>query len=395
MGRRETRPMNRLPDIVERFGERSIASPRAFRSPGRVNLIGEHTDYNDGFVLPFALDRDCITVAALRDDDTINARALDVDESVTFKLSDEPQRQTDNWRDYVEGVIRLLAKRHHVTSGIDLVFSSDVPMGGGLSSSAALLTSVGLAYLELTGVDYEREDLALVAQQAEHEFVGIRSGIMDQFTAVFGKKDHAMLLDCRSREMEQKPLDTLDGATFIVCDSKVQHSLASSEYNQRRAQCELGVKILRRELGNIDALRDVTPEELKAFREVLPEIVYRRCKHVVTENQRTLAGAEALESGNAERFGELMLASHQSLRFDYQVSCPELDLLVDAAKEIDGVYGARMTGGGFGGCTVNLISEDVEEIFRKVVAEIYQGTFDIKPDIYAFEAADGASEIVF
>jgi galactokinase len=385
--------MGRVEKIVERFRELSSASPRAFRSPGRVNLIGEHTDYNDGFVLPFALDRDCITVAALRDDDTINARALDVDESITFKLSDEPQKQTAGWRDYVEGVIRLLAERHKLDRGIDLAFSSNVPMGGGLSSSAALLTSVGLAYLELIGVDYEREDLALVAQQAEHEFVGIRSGIMDQFTAVFGKKDNAMLLDCRSRGIEQKPLDTLVGATFIVCDSKVQHSLASSEYNQRRAQCELGVKILRRELGNIDALRDVTSEEIKAFRDELPEIVYRRCKHVVTENQRTLAAAEALESGNTERFGELMLASHQSLRFDYQVSCPELDLLVDAAKEIDGVYGARMTGGGFGGCTVNLIAEEIEPVFRKVVADIYSGTFNITPDIYTFEAADGASEI--
>jgi len=317
-----------------------------------------------------------------------------VDESVTFKLSDKPQKQTGEWRDYVEGVIRLFAERYRMTRGMDLVFSSDVPMGGGLSSSAALLTSVGLAYLSLTGVEYEREELALVAQSAEHEYVGMRSGIMDQFTAVFGKKAHAMLLDCRSREIEQKPLSTLKGAKFLVCDSKVQHSLASSEYNQRRAQCELGVKILRRELGNIDALRDVTPEELEHFREALPEIVYRRCKHVVTEDQRVLAAAQALEVGNADRMGELMLASHQSLRFDYQVSCPELDLLVDAAKEIDGVYGARMTGGGFGGCTVNLISEDVEEVFRKVVTDIYRGTFDIKPDIYAFEAADGASEIV-
>ncbi|MFL6375731.1 MAG: galactokinase [Pyrinomonadaceae bacterium] len=385
--------MNRVANIVEQLRGASGAAPRAFRAPGRVNLIGEHTDYNDGFVMPFALDRDCVTVAALRDDDTVNARALDLDETAGFKFSDQPQKQTGGWRDYVEGIIRLLGERHRVTRGMDLVFSSTVPMGGGLSSSAALLTSVGLAYLTLTGVDYEREELALVAQQAEHEYVGMRSGIMDQFTAVFGRRDHAMLLDCRSREIEQKPLDTLEDAKFIVCDSKVQHSLASSEYNQRRAQCELGVKILRRELGNIDALRDVTPEEIEAYREVLPEIVYRRCKHVVTEDQRVLAAAEALESGNVERMGELMLSSHQSLKFDYQVSCPELDLLVDAAKEIDGVYGARMTGGGFGGCTVNLIREDVEEVFRKVVADIYQGTFGIEPDIYAFEAADGASEI--
>jgi galactokinase len=386
--------MGRIEEIVEQFGSLSSGSPRAFRAPGRVNLIGEHTDYNDGFVMPFALNRDCVTVAALRDDDTVNARALDVNEIVSFRLLDECEKQTGGWRDYVEGIIRLLSERHGVDRGLDLVFSSTVPMGGGLSSSAALLTSVGLAYLTLADVEYEREELALVAQQAEHEYVGMRSGIMDQFTAVFGKKDHAMLLDCRSREIEQKPLSTLKGAKFIVCDSKVQHSLASSEYNQRRAQCELGVKILRRQLGNIDALRDVTPEEIENFREELPEIVYRRCKHVVTEDQRVLAAAQALEVGNVERMGELMLSSHQSLRFDYQVSCPELDQLVDAAKEIDGVYGARMTGGGFGGCTVNLIRADVEEVFKQVVSEIYEGTFKIKPEIYAFEAADGASEIV-
>src|SRR4051794_5778805 len=238
--------MGRIENIVEQFRAMSSADPRAFRAPGRVNLIGEHTDYNDGFVMPFALDRDAITVAALRDDDAVNARALDVNESVSFKLSDEPRKETGGWRDYVEGVIRILGQKYGVARGIDLVFSSTVPMGGGLSSSAALLTSVGLAYVTLAGVDFEREELALDAQTAEHEFVGMRSGIMDQFAAVFGKRDHAMLLDCRSRKIEQKPLDTLADTKILVCDTKVEHSLASSEYNQRRSQCELGVKILRR-----------------------------------------------------------------------------------------------------------------------------------------------------
>jgi len=385
--------MGRIDDIIGQFRELSAAQHRAFRAPGRVNLIGEHTDYNDGFVMPFALDRDAVTIAALRDDDVINARALDVNESASFRLSDEPQKETGGWRDYVEGIIRILGQKYGIEKGVDLVFSSTVPMGGGLSSSAALLTSVGLAYVSLAEVDFEREELALDAQAAEHEFVGMRSGIMDQFAAVFGKKDHAMLLDCRSRKIEHKPLSTLTDAKILVCDTKVEHSLASSEYNQRRSQCELGVKILRRHLGNIDALRDVTEEEIEAFREELPEVVYRRCKHVVSEDQRTLAAAQALEVGNVNRLGELMLESHRSLRFDYQVSCPELDLLVDAAKEIDGVYGARMTGGGFGGCTVNLIREDVEPVFRKAVADIYAGTFGFQPDIYAFKAADGASEI--
>ncbi|HTH51912.1 MAG TPA: galactokinase family protein, partial [Pyrinomonadaceae bacterium] len=268
--------MDRIEDIIGEFRKVSSATPRLFRAPGRVNLIGEHTDYNDGFVMPFALDRDAITAAAVRGDDTVNARALDKDEIVTFRLSDAPQKETHGWRDYVEGIIRILGQKFGIDRGVDLVFSSTVPMGGGLSSSAALLTSVGLAYVKLAGVEYEAEELALDAQAAEHEFVGMRSGIMDQFTAVFGKKDHAMLLDCRSREIEQKPLNTLKGAKILVCDTKVQHELASSEYNQRRAQCELGVKILRRHLGNIDALRDVTEEEVEAFREDLPEIVYRR-----------------------------------------------------------------------------------------------------------------------
>ena len=217
--------MGRIDDIIGQFRELSAAQPRAFRAPGRVNLIGEHTDYNDGFVMPFALDRDAVTIAALRDDDVINARALDVNESASFRLSDEPQKETGGWRDYVEGIIRILGQKYGIEKGVDLVFSSTVPMGGGLSSSAALLTSVGLAYVSLAEVDFEREELALDAQAAEHEFVGMRSGIMDQFAAVFGKKDHAMLLDCRSRKIEHKPLSTLTDAKILVCDTKVEHSL--------------------------------------------------------------------------------------------------------------------------------------------------------------------------
>jgi galactokinase len=385
--------MGRIEKIVSEFRKLSSAEPRAFRSPGRVNLIGEHTDYNDGFVMPFAIDRDAVTVAALRDDDRVNAVALDLGENFSFRLSEQPVKGRGSWADYVEGVIRTLQEKHGVGRGMEIVFSSTVPIGAGLSSSAAILTSIGFAYLNLAAVNLDREELALSAQTAEHEYAGIRSGIMDHFTAVFGRADHAMLLDCRSRGIEHIPLGKLENASFIVCDSKVEHSLATTEYNQRRAQCELGVKILRRSLGNIDALRDVTIDELRAHRDELPEIVYQRCKHVVTENDRVLAAARALGRGRARQMGELMLESHRSLRFDYEVSCPELDHLVDAAKEIDGVYGSRMTGGGFGGCTVSLVRDDVREVFKKVVADIYSATFGVEPTIYNFEAAAGASEI--
>jgi galactokinase len=363
-----------------------------FRAPGRVNLIGEHTDYNQGFVMPFAIDRETLTAGAARTDRVINVHALDIEEQASIDLNSRPVKRRGTWLDYVEGTARNLVSQFGLAKGADLVFSSTVPIGGGLSSSAALEISIGFALLSLAGIEIDRRELALAAQSAEHDFVGIRSGIMDQFTSCFGHAGHAMLLDCRSLEITQIPL-AIEGTMLVVCDTGVKHELASSEYNCRREECEEGVRLLSPKMPGIRSLRDVTQANLEAHASDLPETILRRCRHVVTENERTLAAARALQNQDAKTVGKLMYGSHRSLRDDYEVSCPELDNLVDAANNVEGVFGARMTGGGFGGCTVNLIAKESFERFRKDVSRTYANSFQIVPEIYAFVAADGASEV--
>lgn len=374
------------------FAKRFSGEPRLFRAPGRVNLIGEHTDYNEGFVLPFAIDRETIAAAAPRADDQVNVYAVDVDESATFRLSAPPVRLRRNWLDYVEGTLRSLAERSPGSRGIDLAFSSTVPIGGGLSSSAALEVAVGRAFLSVNNLEVSAKDLAFAAQRAEHEYVGIRSGIMDQFTSVFGRAGSAMLLDCRSLEIQHVPLAFSD-AMIVVCDSRVKHELASSEYNTRRRECELGVELLRAELSEIKSLRDVTSADLDKYGGDLPENVRRRCRHVVDENARTLKAAEECERGNLKLVGELMAASHVSLRDDYEVSSPELDLLVETAMAMDGVFGSRMTGGGFGGCTVSILRREAFEMFRKRIINRYKTTFGVPPAVFELQATNGASEV--
>jgi galactokinase len=378
--------------VTQAYRERFSGEPRVFRAPGRVNLIGEHTDYNEGFVMPFAIDRETHAAGVRRSDREINVAALDVIETVTIDLTSSPVKGRGTWVDYVEGIVRVLQAKTGMDSGADLVFSSTVPIGGGLSSSAALEVSIGLALLTLAAKDIDKEQLAFAAQSAEHEFVGIRSGIMDQFTSVFSKADHAMLLDCRSLERKQIPL-AIEGTKIVVCDTGVKHELASSEYNRRREECEEGVEQLKKSLPDIISLRDVTSEDLDRYGCNLSATIARRCRHVVTENERTLAAANALTNGDAAEVGKLMYESHRSLRDDYQVSSPELDTLVDAASRVNGVFGARMTGGGFGGCTVNLISAESFEEFQIIISERYAAQFEKTPEIYVFQAADGASEI--
>lgn len=363
---------------------------RLFRAPGRVNLIGEHTDYNEGFVLPFAIDRETVVAARLRNDLKVNVHALDVGELATFDLH-EPAKKHGNWIDYVEGTARSLYERFNLKHGADIVFSSSVPIGGGLSSSAALEVSIGFALLSLNRIEYDKKDLAFAAQRAEHEYVGIRSGIMDQFTSVFAKVGHALLLDCRSLEIDFIPLE-FDDAVIAVCDTGVKHELASSEYNKRREECEKGVDLLSKDLPGIKSLRDVSADDFLRYAEILPETIRKRCRHVISENGRTVEAAELLKTGDVSAAGKLMFQSHRSLRDDYEVSSPELDVLVDAAAECEGVFGARMTGGGFGGCTVNLLSSGSFENFTETIKREYSKTFGFEPSIYIFQAADGASE---
>ena len=378
--------------IKAEFEKRFGAGPRLFRAPGRVNLIGEHTDYNDGFVMPFAIDRATIVAGTKRGDRKIEAVALDMNESATIDLDAQPQKQRKSWIDYVEGTARCVEKKFGRIDGANIVISSNVPIGSGLSSSAALETSIGFAVLSLSDIEIDREKLAFAAQKAEHEYAGIRSGIMDQFASSFCKKGNAMLLDCRTLATEQIPFETSDTVT-LVCDTKVEHSLASSEYNKRREECEKGVEQLRKHLPSIKALRDVTIDELNRWKSDLSNVVYRRCRHVITENDRALRAAECFKKHDIAEAGKLMFESHYSLRDDYEVSCKELDALVEIASSVNGVFGARMTGGGFGGCTVNIVQRDAADSFEKAIRGGYSKQFDQMPDIYRFHAEDGASEL--
>jgi galactokinase len=368
------------------------AEPRVFSAPGRVNLIGEHTDYNDGFVLPMAIERRTFVAAAKRLDRRVRCRSLNASQAYEFDLEQPGSRRRNIWLDYVEGTARALLERDFAVTGADLLIESDVPTGAGLSSSAALEMSVGLAFCSLAeNAAIDRVKLALAGQAAEHQYVGTMCGIMDQYIASLGRSGKALLIDCRTLKMTEVPLD-LREAVVVICDSRVQHELASSEYNIRRSECHAAVESLKRVLPDIVALRDVTPEQLDLHRELLPEPVLSRCRHVVTENARTLRAADALGRGDLQAFGRLMAASHASLQSDYQVSCAELDALVEAALRQPGVYGARMTGGGFGGCTVNLVRTDAVEPFRQSLTTSYERAFGKRPQLFVSRAADGARE---
>ena len=364
-------------------------TPRLFRAPGRVNLIGEHTDYNDGFVMPAAIELGCWVAIAGREDRRMVARSENFQETVELELDSGAQRRGD-WSDYVRGVAVVLERRGLRLRGANLLVRGEVPIGSGLSSSAALEVASGLALLGNSGLELERMELARLCQRAENEFVGARCGIMDQFTACFGKAGHALRLDCRS--LEYHPLPMPAGVALVICDSGVRHDLAAGEYNARRAQCEAGVRVLARGRPQVRALRDVTMQDLEHQRAELGDVVYRRCRHVVTENARVQQAAAALEAGDLRDFGGRMAESHRSLRDDYEVSCAELDLLVKLAGKLDGVYGARMTGGGFGGCTINLVKSESVEPFRRSVSAGYQQVTGRAAKIYVSEAASGASE---
>jgi galactokinase len=379
--------------LRQAFKQTHGRAPRLFRAPGRVNLIGEHTDYNDGFVLPMAIDRETIVAAAPRDDRRVRAFSLNRNEEAEFDLDRPGPPRRGVWLDYVEGVAQALEQQGSRLGGADLVISSDVPAGAGLSSSAALEISTGFALLSVSGLEVDRVRLALAGQRAEHEYVGAMVGIMDQFVAALGQKGHALLIDCRSLGHRAVPLDTRETAV-VICDSRVKHDLADSEYNLRRAECERGVELLREVLPGIGALRDVTVEDFERHAGALPEPVRRRCRHVVTENDRTLRAVEALGRGDLEEMGRLMKRSHRSLRDDYEVSCAELDLLVEIAGGFAPCLGARMTGGGFGGSTVNLVRRHALAEFQSLVAAEYRRATGSAPNIYVSDAGDGAKEVM-
>ncbi len=367
------------------------AEPRVCRAPGRVNLIGEHTDYNDGFVLPAALDLATWVAAAPRADRMLRVRSLRQDGVASFDLDEPDPQPRRDWTDYVRGVAVMLERSGVRLRGADLLIASDVPIGAGLSSSAALEVSVGFALLDLTGIVVDRTELALRCQQAENEFVGMRCGIMDQFIACHGAAAHALLLDCRSLEFRLVPIDPT--VRLVICNSMVHHAHAGGEYNLRRMECERGVALLAPLLPGIRALRDVSVEQLAAHGDALPPLTLRRCRHIVTENDRVLRAAAALEAGAVAAFGALMNDSHRSMRDDYEISCAELDVLVELAWRTEGVLGARMTGGGFGGCTVSLVRADAVERFRASVGAGYRAATGIAPDIFVAVPGEGVGAV--
>jgi galactokinase len=366
-------------------------SPRIFRAPGRVNLIGEHTDYNDGFVMPAAIDRSVFVRVWAREDRKLEIRSENFGDQVEFDL-DEPNPQArGHWSDYVVGVAVMLERAGHRLRGAHLHIMGEVPVGSGLSSSAAIEVATACALTANSHLHLDRRELALLCQKAENEFVGAHVGIMDQFVSFFGEAQKALMLDCRSLDFKLLPLP--DTVNLVICNTMVKHALASSAYNERRAQCEAGVKFLAQRLPDVKALRDVTIEELEEFGGDLPDVVYRRCRHVITENARVLLAAEALERHDLYRFGELMRASHFSLRDDYEVSSRELDLMVELAFMSDGIYGSRMTGGGFGGCTINIVDVEYVEEVTSFIARQYEHSTNLKPEIYICEASNGAEEL--
>jgi len=371
-----------------RFG---VAPELIVRAPGRVNLIGEHTDYNAGFVLPAAIDRATFIAASPRSDRRVLVVAADLNEEDEFALDHIERSGMRPWSNYIRGMVRALLVAGHDIGGANLVVASSVPRGAGLSSSAALEVATGYVFQIFHKLNILGDELALMAQATENHFVGVNCGIMDQFIVTLGQANHALMIDCRDLSYQAVPVPT--NAAVVICDSHIERSLAASAYNQRRAECEQAVELLKVHLPGIKALRDVTSQQLEKYGHVLPAVVRQRARHVVSENERVITGANALRNGDISEFGRLMNASHASLRDDYAVSIPEMDSLVASAQRVSGCYGSRLTGAGFGGCTVSLVAVDAVERFRHEVAANYLASTGRSATIYVTQASDGVGRI--
>ncbi len=375
--------------LVTRFGGGGTVVTR--RAPGRVNLIGEHTDYNDGYVLPMALEFAIEMAGRRRAGAEVRLHSVDYGQSVAFAvdgpIAPDPEHP---WSNYVRGVLWALARAGVKLAGMDLAFGGNIPQGAGLSSSAALEVATAEVARALLGFDIRGPSLARLCQQAENDFVGMKCGIMDQFISLMGRADHALFLDCRSLDHQLIPLE-LGEHVIAIIHSDVKHELVASEYNTRREQCAAGVAAIRRRFPAVSALRDATLEQLDASAPDLTPVLQRRCRHVITECARVLESKSALGRGDLARFGRLMNESHDSLRDDYEVSCPEVDLLVSLARRVGGVAGARITGGGFGGCTVNLLPATAVDRLRSEVLGPYEQQVGKKPRLFITRAADGAA----
>ena len=360
-------------------------------APGRVNLIGEYTDFNEGFVFPMTVDRGVYVGIRERDDQRVRVKSIRFGELIDYPLADFEKPEPGHWSCYVLGVVEELRLLGLVSHGFDAVIDGNLNLAAGLSSSAALETAMALALQSLFGFDMSRVDVATLCQRVEHRYANVMCGIMDQFASGLGRSNHALLLDCRTLSHVNIPTN-LDEYRIVIISSEVKRELASSAYNERRAQCEEGVALFRQHDPTIASLRDVTPDLFDAYGDQLSDVAYRRCRHVITENARVLDASAALAAGDLTEFGRLMTASHNSLRDDFEVSCAELDCLVDIANGAKGVLGSRMTGAGFGGCTVTLIHMDAIETLRANLLP-YTDRFGLNPEMFVLQGNLEAGEV--
>ena len=379
-------------NIIGQFKELYLKTPTlVVRGPGRINLIGEHTDYNDGFVLPAAIDKAIYFAIAPREDETCNVYAFDLNSSDTFKIS-TIQKSEKSWANYLIGVVDELQKAGQKIKGFDLVFGGDIPLGAGVSSSAAVETGLAFALNQLFDLGLETMKMVKIGKAAENNFVGVNCGIMDQFASMFGKKDAVIRLDCRSLEYQHFPL-SLPNHTVILCNSGVKHSLGDSEYNTRRLECEEGLRILGEIYPNVKSFRDLTLTMVEDAKTSLSENVYKRCVYVVGEIDRVIVACEALEQNDLATFGKKMYETHDGLQHNYAVSCEELDFLVDQTREDDTVIGSRMMGGGFGGCSINIVEKSKAEAFLNRIKKAYQEKYHKELVTYEVALTNG-TEIV-
>lgn len=362
------------------------------RAPGRINLIGEHTDYNNGFVLPAAIDKEIVFAVGLSSDDYFRFHAFDLNESHSFKLDQIEVSDQKSWANYLLGVVAQFLKKGLAVPPLQISYGGDVPLGAGLSSSAAVECGIAFAINELIGGGLKKEELAFIAQKAEHEFAGVQCGIMDQFASMMGKKEHVIRLDCDTIAYQYFPFP-MDEYQIVLCDTGVKHSLAGSEYNTRRKECENGVALLAKHYPHVKSLRNVNVAMLDSHKNEMDPVVYKRCKYVIEENNRVLEGCEDLAAGNLGSFGKKMYASHQGLSESYEVSCPELDFLVAQTFDKAFVLGSRMMGGGFGGCTINLVKADEIENFEAEMKVAYQKQFNIQLATYKVTIENGTGLI--
>lgn len=362
------------------------------QSPGRVNLIGEHTDYNEGFVLPAAIDRAIFFSVAPRTDDRCHFYAADLNDKFNCNLN-SIQKSAKGWPNYLLGVIDQLKKAGYAIQGCDVVFGGDIPIGAGLSSSAALECGLAFALDELFGLAIDPLELVKLSQRAENQFVGVQCGIMDQFVNIFGRDKNALKIDCRTLEFEYFPIRR-DDLEIVLCETEVRRTLASSEYNVRRQQCETGVHILRRHHPDVRSLRDAGLDLLQGQKREMDPIIYKRCDYVVRENARVLQACDDLRRNDFHSFGQRMYESHKGLRDDYQVSSADLDFLVEVASSVSGVFGARMMGAGFGGCTINLVEKPRVSEFIEVVQRRYQKLTGKTLKVYVIKIQSGTAKLI-